>query len=195
MNNNISYGNALNIMRKGKVYLPASSHYINPHAVVICDNCNQTNLGMCVGWGSQDLCMECVVHLGKTYDEKRKVVGANYNNIEQYFLNIKKYGAGPKYNWSHKVHDPDQIYRHVIKETNIYNNRSSIPVTTSVAPVTTVATSVAVTSTHKNISIGTQTEHPLSTCDAKNNIEEEIDYEEYEKIDYDSCNNEEPTEE
>lgn len=49
----------IKIFKNGTYYNPASSHY-NTGASVICDRCKRTNLDMCIGYESYDLCFQCI---------------------------------------------------------------------------------------------------------------------------------------
>jgi hypothetical protein len=54
----------LDVFKYGKYYNPAYLHYNKSDAVVICDRCKRSNLKICIGHGSNDLCMICVSEIG-----------------------------------------------------------------------------------------------------------------------------------
>jgi hypothetical protein len=65
----ILYGmsNSLNVcFKKGTYYNPASTHYDNMSANVICDRCRASNLTVCIGFGQTDLCMQCISQMSRT---------------------------------------------------------------------------------------------------------------------------------
>lgn len=47
------------IVDYGMYYFPAWRHYGNTPKNVICDKCLKSNLGACIGYGEQDLCLQC----------------------------------------------------------------------------------------------------------------------------------------
>ena len=49
----------IKIFKNGTYYNPASSHY-NTDTSVICDRCKRTNLDMCIGYDTYDLCLQCI---------------------------------------------------------------------------------------------------------------------------------------
>ena len=60
--NKITIEEAKNIIKNGKLYYPASSHYensINP-VNVYCDYCDNSMLKISIGYDNKDLCLSCV---------------------------------------------------------------------------------------------------------------------------------------
>lgn len=53
------------IIRNGKYYYPATSHYPNA-TEVFCDSCNRGKLRAAIGWDSQDLCLSCAARVEMT---------------------------------------------------------------------------------------------------------------------------------
>lgn len=60
----INIHKANSIIKYGKLYNPAHSHY--PHLIhdqiqknIICYFCNKPNLKICIGFNSDDLCLTC----------------------------------------------------------------------------------------------------------------------------------------
>jgi hypothetical protein len=51
------------IYKNGKFYNPATTHYGNSSNAVVCDKCRKKNLKSCIGFGSEDLCLSCVVDI------------------------------------------------------------------------------------------------------------------------------------
>jgi hypothetical protein len=47
------------IVDYGTYYFPAWRHYGNTPKNVICDKCLKSNLVSCIGYGQQDLCLQC----------------------------------------------------------------------------------------------------------------------------------------
>lgn len=47
------------VVRLGKFYYPATSHYGTQSTTVVCDRCQRTNLVSCIGYGEMDLCLPC----------------------------------------------------------------------------------------------------------------------------------------
>jgi len=47
------------IVKKGKLYYPASDHYLNQTNNVQCDRCFRNNLDVSIGYNSRDLCLPC----------------------------------------------------------------------------------------------------------------------------------------
>lgn len=61
MNNQpLSQETTINIVKNGTYYCPASKHYNNQSLNVVCDRCRKTNLDMCIGLDTYDLCLSCV---------------------------------------------------------------------------------------------------------------------------------------
>ena len=52
------------VYKFGKYYNPAWTHYGKP-GTVFCDNCNKSDLTVCVGYDNTDVCMQCMHNLGK----------------------------------------------------------------------------------------------------------------------------------
>lgn len=50
----------MDIVKYGKFYYPASTHYGSLTANVTCDRCQRSSLTCCVGYADSDLCMGCV---------------------------------------------------------------------------------------------------------------------------------------
>ena len=55
----ISYEEVMRIVKNGKFYNPASTHY-SSGVVVRCDYCCKNNLEMSLGYENYDLCIECL---------------------------------------------------------------------------------------------------------------------------------------
>lgn len=55
------------IIKKGRYYYPATSHYDNSKNVQ-CDRCFKNDLKACIGYDSMDLCLECVDKLTSRND-------------------------------------------------------------------------------------------------------------------------------
>lgn len=53
-----------NVFKFGVYYNPAWQHY-NAPTNVVCDRCKRTNLPVCLGYDSLDLCMLCVHEMSK----------------------------------------------------------------------------------------------------------------------------------
>lgn len=49
----------VNIVKHGTYFSPANKHY-GGNGTVVCDRCAKTNLKICIGYGSDDMCLECV---------------------------------------------------------------------------------------------------------------------------------------
>jgi len=47
-----------NICQYGTYYNPAHNHY-GRQVDVVCDRCHKTGLGVCIGWQTYDLCLQC----------------------------------------------------------------------------------------------------------------------------------------
>ena len=47
------------VARYGRYYHPASSHYPNKSGAVNCDYCGKSNLIVCIGYKTKDLCLTC----------------------------------------------------------------------------------------------------------------------------------------
>lgn len=63
-----------NIVRHGKYYNPAHTHY-GRKTNVVCDRCGRTNLDICIGYKDYDLCFNCVDIVNsimKTNKKKKK---------------------------------------------------------------------------------------------------------------------------
>ena len=58
-----------NIIKNGKYYNPATSHYDDDDSEVVCDKCNKSNLEVSIGYGEHDLCLKCVRNLTKIKKE------------------------------------------------------------------------------------------------------------------------------
>ncbi len=56
----INYETMKNICKNGTYYFPASKHYGNPDANVVCDKCYKNKLNVSIGYGNYDLCLLCV---------------------------------------------------------------------------------------------------------------------------------------
>jgi hypothetical protein len=66
MNNIITDERALEIIRNGKVYIPAKAHYGNRNVTVVCDACKRSNLQACVGHEDVDICLKCVERISQS---------------------------------------------------------------------------------------------------------------------------------
>lgn len=49
-----------NISKSGIYYNPASSHYGIGTTNVICDRCRRSQLDVCIGWKTYDMCLKCI---------------------------------------------------------------------------------------------------------------------------------------
>lgn len=58
----------MNIYNYGSYYNPAYRHY-GDVTNVVCDRCRRSNLDICIGWQTYDLCLKCVSDLN---DQKTK---------------------------------------------------------------------------------------------------------------------------
>ena len=47
------------VCENGTMYSPATMHYNNSLASVICDNCRRTNIDVCCGLDKYDVCIQC----------------------------------------------------------------------------------------------------------------------------------------
>ena len=50
----------MQIYKLGTYYNPATNHYGRTDTSVVCDRCKRTNLNVCIGWLTYDLCLKCV---------------------------------------------------------------------------------------------------------------------------------------
>ena len=55
----------MQIYKFGTYYNPAGNHY-GRRTSVICDRCKRSNLNVCIGWLTYDLCLRCVQEIDTT---------------------------------------------------------------------------------------------------------------------------------
>ena len=55
------------ILKNGTYYFPATKHYNNNATSVMCDRCRRTDLDMCIGLDSYDLCLPCIQDISHIY--------------------------------------------------------------------------------------------------------------------------------
>ncbi len=70
----------LQIYKYGTYYSPASKHYGDDLANVVCDRCFKNNLDICIGWLTHDVCISCMKEINN---------GIN-NGINNKTINKKK---------------------------------------------------------------------------------------------------------
>ena len=73
MTTGLNYNKALEVVKNGKMYIPASSHY--PHMKncnVACDYCQTSRLSTCLGYTDIDLCLKCVQRISETESNKQE---------------------------------------------------------------------------------------------------------------------------
>jgi hypothetical protein len=68
--NNINY---IDIIKHGKLYFPASSHY-DMNTIVVCNRCYKNDLQICIGYEDKDICLECAEKI--VYNNKNKIKDA-----------------------------------------------------------------------------------------------------------------------
>lgn len=56
------------IYKYGTYYNPASKHY-GSNASVVCDRCHKSDLDICIGYESHDLCMPCIQEINSKYKQ------------------------------------------------------------------------------------------------------------------------------
>lgn len=61
----------LTVYKYGTYYNPAWKHY-GGETNVVCDRCKSSNLSVCIGHGSLDLCMICINEMS-TYKSSQKI--------------------------------------------------------------------------------------------------------------------------
>lgn len=57
--------NFTNVVKYGKYYYPAWTHYKKENANVVCDRCAKTKLVVSIGLENTDLCLQCVDTVSK----------------------------------------------------------------------------------------------------------------------------------
>lgn len=57
--------NFTNVVKYGKYYYPAWTHYKRENANVVCDRCAKTKLVVSIGLENTDLCLQCVETVSK----------------------------------------------------------------------------------------------------------------------------------
>lgn len=55
------------ILKNGTYYFPATKHYNNNSTSVLCDRCRRTDLNMCIGLDTYDLCLPCIQDVSHIY--------------------------------------------------------------------------------------------------------------------------------
>ncbi|ARF11260.1 hypothetical protein Klosneuvirus_1_117 [Klosneuvirus KNV1] len=70
MNNpQLSQEMMINILKNGTYYYPATKHYGINSTNVICDRCKRTNLDVCIGLDTYDLCLSCIQDISKLHSQ------------------------------------------------------------------------------------------------------------------------------
>jgi hypothetical protein len=87
---------AQTIIKYGKLYNPAISHYPNLinnkiDTGVTCNYCNKPNLKLCIGLNDNDLCLTCVDAISNIYPERQSNRDRTVNTcLEDFFPKITK---------------------------------------------------------------------------------------------------------
>ena len=68
----------LNIIKNGKYYCPAWTHY-DKQTSVVCDRCGSTQLVVCIGWDKYDMCLKCVDTI--TSHQKPEIISSKKDTI------------------------------------------------------------------------------------------------------------------
>lgn len=70
------------VLEFGTFYYPAWKHYRREDAIVQCDRCGKEDIGSCLGFGQQDICMICVEELTRNNKRSKIITHCNNPNCE-----------------------------------------------------------------------------------------------------------------
>jgi hypothetical protein len=127
------------IIKKGKYYNPAHSHY-NKESNIVCDKCQTNNLHICIGYKEWDLCLSCVdSYSTKSHDKVSYMLPNMYNKDKKTNPDIVTLMAPNMYNKDKKTNPdivtfmaPDMFNKKLVTRMehpiyNDHNNNSSYP--------------------------------------------------------------------
>ena len=71
----LSREKTIQVFRNGIYYSPASKHYNNGNAdlSVVCDRCKKTNLDICIGYETYDICLQCIQEISNQLKKQKEI--------------------------------------------------------------------------------------------------------------------------
>lgn len=69
----LSREKTLQIFKHGVYYSPATKHYNTQNSNVVCDRCHTTNLDICIGYETYDICLSCIQEISKQLKRQKEI--------------------------------------------------------------------------------------------------------------------------
>ena len=64
----------LQIFKNGIYYCPASKHYSSNESInIVCDRCKRTNIDICIGYETYDLCLQCIQEINQQLKRQKEM--------------------------------------------------------------------------------------------------------------------------